>query len=409
MRALRPLLVLACAAAVLTPGTASAQAPAPQIFVATTGNDANPGTAEAPVATIAKGLQLATGGQEVIVRAGAYPAFADRKARTSRVTVKPDGAVTVAGASLEGSQLVTLERIAFSGPVSVAQHPILKAQQRPKGIELRGVRIGNTGKCLNVRGVDGFLLENSYLHDCRTGIAGPGNAEPSYGVTLRRNLVERMEVDGLQFGDWSNVLIEGNVFRTINDPTGEAHNDAIQLTGDTRGLVVRANWLIDSRDQLMLVQDAFGPIDDVLIENNVMVGSGAYAVQLQGATRAIFRHNTVWESRYSAVLVRGGRSGDIPTDTVVVNNVLGNLKLNPGVRLARNEGNFELCDPTNKEEAAMLKSGRCISNPGFMDTRGRNLRLHRNAFARRIAVGSEVGTDILGAPRSSQRAPGAFG
>src|SRR4051812_16932535 len=81
------------------------------IYVSPSGADTNPGTAELPVATLAKGLKLAHGGETVHVASGDYVETRDAQARTQLVRVVGEGPTKpkVAGLRLGGAQELSFE------------------------------------------------------------------------------------------------------------------------------------------------------------------------------------------------------------------------------------------------------------------------------------------------------------
>jgi hypothetical protein len=87
---------------------------------------------------------------------------------------------------------------------------------------------------------------------------------------------------------------------------------------------ITRNYLSDSAQEIF-IQPMFGPIDDVLVENNLLAGARDYAVQSQAVTGLSFVNNTVWDSHYG-MAIRHGPNGEPPaTDGVVVGNIIDRL------------------------------------------------------------------------------------
>jgi hypothetical protein len=127
-------------------------------------------------------------------------------------------------------------------------------------------------------------------------------------------------------------------------------------------VVIADNELARSGNgQLLLVQDAVGPIDDVLVQNNLIHEASGYAVQTQGATNARFIGNTIWRSFYGGLLVRAGQrtlpdgTHTVPTDTVVRDNVLSGLGTAGGAVMGENTRNALPC-PTATDVACAADS-----------------------------------------------------
>jgi hypothetical protein len=87
---------------------------------------------------------------------------------------------------------------------------------------------------------------------------------------------------------------------------------------------ITRNYLADSAQEIF-IQPEFGPIDDILIENNLLTEARAYAVQSQATTGLRFINNTVWDSKYGMTIRRGPKNQPPATDGVVVGNIIDRL------------------------------------------------------------------------------------
>ena len=126
-------------------------------------------------------------------------------------------------------------------------------------------------------------------HRRRPGETGTGTQ--CNNINILNNHLENFTGDAIQFGTWSNVTIDGNTIENMIDAAGNTyHNDGIQFTGNTQNATITNNYVAHSSGQLMLIQPAVGPIDNVVVENNVVwdtnIGNGGYAIQSQGITHA---------------------------------------------------------------------------------------------------------------------------
>lgn len=300
------------------------------LYVAPDGDDMASGTYAAPLATLQRALTIATGGETILVLPGMYPAATTTSKYSATVGVYgvPRGGTQpeIAGLDIMGAQHLLLRGLKFTATAQVTSHPTLKAAQPAIDIHFDDDDLTYPeGLCLRIRsGATDVQVRDSQIHDCQTGIGGPVTDDQSSGITIANNVLAHFAQDAIQFGTWDNVDITGNVIGYVQDPAGVVHNDVIQFTGGSSHVVIRDNTLHDSA-QLLFVQPAFGLIDDVDVENNVMHGARAYAVQIQGSTHVRFIHNTVWDSHYGGVLLREGTSPAgtiVPTDTVITDNVL---------------------------------------------------------------------------------------
>jgi hypothetical protein len=396
---------------------AAAVAPAPFTHhVAPTGNDANPGTSTRPFRTIGAALARALPGQRVLVASGSYPKITDTRARTGTVELAGAGPAStrVAGMEIAGGQGLDIHGLGFTSTVKITEHPTRYSAQPAVNVTLRQSDITTPGICLYVRsGARSIRVLANRIHHCYSGIVGPGNTAPSTGITIERNTIEQVTADAIQFGDWNHVRIAYNTLRGMRDPTGQIHNDGIQFTGDSRRVDIVANRITDSRSQLLFIQDAIGPIDDVTVENNVIAHAGAVAVQVQGATRTRFVHNTVWDGNYGGLWLRQGykRGSSAPvvaTDTVVANNVLSSFRLLEGAGTALAAGNITQCASGQAQTTSQAGGWTCLPAPGFVAEGHDDYRLVASAAARRLgSARATTARDIADGVRTGPPVPGA--
>lgn len=398
-------------------GTEAAGAAGRTVYVNAKGNDANPGTSDRPFRTITAALAVAKPNDRVSVAAGSYPKVTDARARTGTVEVAGAGSATtkVAGMEIAGGQGLDIHGFGFTSTVKITEHPTRYSAQTAVNVTLRDSDLTSSSICLYVRsGARSIRVLRNRIHDCYSGIVGPGNTAPSTGITIERNTIERVTADAIQFGDWNDVRIANNVLRFMRDPAGVVHNDGIQFTGDSRGVDIVANRITDSRSQLLFIQDAIGPIDDVLVENNLIARAGAVAVQVQGATRTRFVHNTVWDGRYGGLWLRQGyhraASGPVVArDTVVVNNVLSTLRHMEGAATALVGGNVTHCGAGQIQTASAAGGWTCVASPGFADPANNRYWLASWASARRMGTTRlTVARDINSDARTGAPVPGAW-
>jgi hypothetical protein len=176
--------------------------------------------------------------------------------------------------------------------------------------------------------------------------------------------------DAIQFGAWSDVMISGNTIRDVVDPAGVQHNDGIQLTGNSNNVRILRNRITNSRTQLVLIQDAIGPLDRIEVTDNLLIKAGAVALQSQGATNAIIRSNTIWGGKDGGLWLRQGyvRNGVsvVPTDSVVTNNLTTTLRFMEGAAAPGAAGNVVLC-PDKYSGMTVPAGSTCVADPGFTD------------------------------------------
>jgi hypothetical protein len=306
------------------------------LVVSPSGNDATGnGSLQAPYRTPTKALAVAAPGTTVALDAGAYDRLRDTRQRAGTVRVRPlgDDAPVVAGADLLGAEGVDISGIDFRASVVVSNHPVVKTQQPARRITITesrmttGVtdRVVTTDACLTIRaGSSDVTVEQNEIYGCTTGITGTVKDQPSRNVLIKDNHLHHFTMDAIQFGSWYGAVFDGNDIHDMADPAAYAHTDGIQFVGDARDIVIKNNRIQRSQfGQLILVQDQHGAISHVTIENNLLVGTSGWALQVQGALNTRVVNNTIWGNGIGGVIVRPGPgTGTVPHDTIVANNVI---------------------------------------------------------------------------------------
>jgi len=389
-------------------------------YVAPSGNDLATGTATYPLATLTAALARSAGGERIIVAPGSYPRALDSRERTTTVTVTGPGggAAKVAGMRVWGGQELAISGLSFTDRVSVRYHETRMMLQPARDIAFTADDFtapgGATSICIEARNaVSNVSVVNSYIHDCGTGVgAAAGGAIPqSRGLVLDGNRFERFSADAIQLGQWDDIRIVRNVITGIRDPAGVVHNDGIQLTGNDNRVMIGMNRISDSRSQLIFIQDAVGPIDDVTVKNNLVTGAAAVAIQSQGATNARFVNNTLWNNKdgglwLRAGYLRDGRPATVPTDSVVVDNVLNSYRLMEGAAASVSGGNVGPCLPWEKPGTNAALGWSCMPAVGFIAAGDYRLRL--DAPARPYATGVFPNTLDINWKLRTTLTPGAF-
>ena len=210
-----------------------------EFFVATTGNDANPGTTGSPFLTVQQGLDVAQPGDTVIVRAGIYNGgvitrrsgtVADPitlKSEVSRgATIETDFTSTVSALRIDNHANIHGEGFIIDG--QYAPRDLIRVGDFANNTILRDMEIRRSGNdCIDVDQVDNMLVENSLIHHCLQTQGGLGLArEDAHAIsggkltnfTLRNSEVHTFSGDGFQAdpnrdpAGLDNVLIEGCTF-----------------------------------------------------------------------------------------------------------------------------------------------------------------------------------------------------
>jgi hypothetical protein len=409
LRKLAP--VVAVLALVLVPSSAHA---ASTYQVSPTGNDAAAGTAAAPLATLGQALVRAQGGDRIVLAAGSYPVATDNKARTADVTVvgAGTGRTFVKGLKVEGGQHLDVSRITFTDPVVIRGHAWYPSTIPGSDVDFHDNEVATTATCVTIKAnAQRIRIAGNDLHGCSVGIAGPGQPLQSSDIDLVDNRITDSTSDGIQFGSWDDVRVDSNEIARVSDPAKSIHNDGIQLTGDSTHVTINANHIVDSRVQLIFIQDAIGAIDDVTVSNNLVVGSGGAAIQSLGATRARFVNNTAWNGAAGGVWSGKGstRNGTnvMPADTVVANNIANTIKYLDNVRPAVATGNVMPC-PAKYSGIVVPVGTSCLSNIAFADATSGAYWLQQSSQARTLGSAELATPDDLNQNPRVGGVPGAY-
>jgi len=400
---------------------AAAYAASTTIYVSPTGNDAAAGDAAAPLKTLTKAFSKAVGGEQIILRPGTYAAATDTKARATAVTVTGDGAGTpvVQGLSINGGQRLRISGLKLTGQVKFAQHPTLFSKQVATDLVLSDSEVTYPGQtCVYVRdGSQSISLQRNRIHDCATGIGGPYNSTGLRvsGVEIANNAIVHMTADGIQFGSWNKVKITGNTIDGIRDPAGSIHNDGVQFTGGSDDVEISHNRISNSRTQLILVQDAMAPVNNVRIESNLLWNADGVGVQSGAAAKLRFIHNTVWNAKLGGIWLwpgmgPGGTAKIVPNDTVVTNNLVTSFLLKDGAKVASSAGNVTECTST-KPPTGTPAGVSCVASFGFANA-PTDFHLLPSSSARSLGatttmVAGDAATDVDVVPFASPVVPGA--
>lgn len=402
-----------------SPG-APAPAPAPSpglpsgdFFVSPHGDDAASGGESAPLRTIDRALQLATGGETVVVLPGSYPAFRDTRRRAAETKLIGIASPEVAGAGLMGSSNLTISGFVFTGKVLIRRHPTF-ADRNAQDITIRDNELTSATplarRCLTIRdGAERITVAGNWIHDCRGGIDGPGygfddpaDVPLTAGITIRDNLLERFRADGIQFAHWRDVEIADNTIRTMQDPDHVEHNDGIQIMGDSARVRILRNVIAHSNGQLIIVQGAVGgPNDDILLRDNLAFDSATYAWQLGDVTDLRVYNNTVWKSKYGGILLRPGAYAS------VANNIADFI----GSSFGSGPGSYTYFDYNlmGRTWNTVLPHSGVGIDPGFVDAADDDYRLRPDSIAVGRGNPDFAGpTDLAGNPRPDPPSLGAL-
>ena len=164
------------------------------------------------------------------------------------------------------------------------------------------------------------------------------------GVTIRNSVFgPGGNSDGIQNGGYGVEILDNRFvdIRQIDGADG-VHSDAIQLYG-SMGTVIRGNEMLRVAAGIMAPDGA----DHELIEDNVIETDGyPYAITIGGDDGSIIRGNRLpggachYELPCGTLRISPDNDGGVGQGTVVEDNELGALAVEPGAVLASETGNI---------------------------------------------------------------------
>jgi parallel beta-helix repeat protein len=379
---------ISCKQLVLFPLTAlflfgSVTVQAATFYVATTGNDASPGTVSQPFRTLARGVNSLNAGDTLYIRGGTYD-------EAINVTSKTSGSAgnyyTIAGYPGETVTLtqMVIGTYAPANSYYIFENFILDGVGKPEGIYWT---IGNASHDITLRNLE---IKNWFGHGLLVG----GNNQASDNIQVincRIHDVRALDIPGhrylgIYFWRGNNGLLDGNDI--YNNPGG-----GIQIyPGPTGYLTVRNNRIHDN--SFLSTQ----PIGGIAVNQNVGTGLKIYnnliyrngvnsadqsppGIEIQfGPSGAKIWNNTIYGNK--------GWGFMISTTDAVNNEVRNNIVYGNGVGQIYDIG------------AGTVKDHNLTNNPNFMNTAASDFNLQTNSPAIDAGVNLiEIKTDFKKNPR----------
>lgn len=276
------------------------------------GDDANPGSAEQPWATLQFAADQAAPGALIIVRPGSYEAFKIRNGGQPAAPVifrsEPGAAITepqeghIAGIEISDASVICeyvhVEgfEVLSAGDVGIYVAAVALEAEPRRGIVLRGNRCGGLGSTgIWLRSTAGALLEDNHCLDC--GQAGIAVGEARQGLTLRGNICDGNGESGIVFDGGSAesgtaVLVEGNI--CSNNGVSDSNSGGLYIR-DLRQSIIRNNLLYRNGQGILLSSEGGSEASGNLIVNNTVFqdADGGNCVQLRSGSSGNLLFNNI--------------------------------------------------------------------------------------------------------------------
>lgn len=247
-------------------------------------------------AELSDALARATGGETIIVADGDYGSWSIDDAFTAHVTIKAEGSAANFGdMDMDGSANVRLEGLSI-----LATSGIAVSGDDSEGLEVIGCRIGGKPGAMcsmgaRVRsGSRSKFIGNIVTYCSGAGIAHFGSTD----IELRANITDHMGADDYKFGGCTKVRAIDNFGSRTRDKSDGAHADVMQFQGEpSRDVVVRGTVIMPAAGTIATHQGIFfntkQPCEDVLIEQNIVIGALVRGISIEDGKNVTIRNNTV--------------------------------------------------------------------------------------------------------------------
>ncbi|MCS3759025.1 Ig-like domain-containing protein [Bradyrhizobium centrosematis] len=186
-------------------------------------------------------------------------------------------------------------------------------------------------------GITGAVIENCDIN----GMGSGGQGITGQGTFLNNNIHGTADGIGVS-GD--NTVIQNNYIHDMQG-TSDSHFDGIQADGGFSNLTISHNTIINEHTQtgVIMLDNYWGPIDNVKIDNNLLVGGG-YTAYLNEVANGQPGGGAVTNVSYTNNHVGGGYWGDMDLRTelghvpVISGNVSDGVALAATLNTSANSG-----------------------------------------------------------------------
>ncbi len=277
-------------------------------YVATTGNDTNPGTSSAPWRTVQKSANTAAAGQTVCVRGGIY----------SEVVV-----INVSGSAAGGyvtfmsypGETAILDGASLTVPSGWG--PMIRIENKSyitiQGFEIRNYRSSSKAHSpigIFVTGYDDHIqLLNNVVHDMGTSFSGK-NGGDAHGIAVYGTAAPN---------SINNIIVNGNQLYNLSLGSSES----LVMNGNVDGFTITNNIVHDNNNIGIDVIGFEGKSPDPAYDqarNGTVIGNTVYNISSYG--NPAYGH----ERSADGIYVDGGR------DTLIERNIIHHTNI--GIELA---------------------------------------------------------------------------
>lgn len=161
-------------------------------------------------------------------------------------------------------------------------------------------------------GVQGEGVANLTVQDCDIvgrGLAALSSAGIFASGTFLRNDVSQTE-NGIVLLAGSSV-VKANYVHDLLAPGSDPHYDGIAVQGGQNGVLIEDNYISARDTSDVIIQNAFGAVNDVTVNHNYLAGSPGFNVYVEGR----FSGSSTTNVRITNNVMKKGGYGYITVDT----------------------------------------------------------------------------------------------
>lgn len=252
------------------------------------------------------------------------------------------------------------------------------------------------------------------------GMGVEANNRPALSIAadhtrlLRSRIHDRLDGDLVFLGlgatsSVTDVVLDGNDLGPASVGPTNGHVDCVQMGTEAHRVRIINNLIHGCSNSALIIKADLGPMDDVLVANNVLRGCAARTSSCAGYYAVYVRVNR--SSSYPMTRIRldhntidGGVSYDPETGASLSGNVIGSLfpgQERCGAWLQNNLVGVTGCRRT-------LARTNLVAVPQYQDYAAGNLRLVHDSPGTSMAGISELPRDLVGEQRPPMASAGAY-
>jgi Ca2+-binding RTX toxin-like protein len=132
-------------------------------------------------------------------------------------------------------------------------------------------------------GVDAEGARNITIQDC--DIIGPGRNGDSNAAILGSGNFLRNDISNTENGvvlTGGSSTVKGNYIHDLLDGGRDPHYDGISVQGGQKGVLIEGNTVIGRDTSDIFIKNDFGPISDVTVKGNLLLGDAGYTIYVDG-------------------------------------------------------------------------------------------------------------------------------